>query len=156
MHEYPLYPGTGALDDIGRGAGTGTTVNFPFPAGTSGDAYRAAVDEVIVPLAERWQPTWLLLSAGFDAHRRDPLTGLGLSSGDFADLTARLVALVPPGRRLVFLEGGYDLDALRSSTAACLGALAGVPVCPEPPTSGMTGRDVVAAALKIGHQSHDE
>jgi acetoin utilization deacetylase AcuC-like enzyme len=156
MHEYPLYPGTGALDDVGRGAGTGATVNFPFPAGTCGDAYRAAVDEVVVPLAERWRPTWLLLSAGFDAHRRDPLTGLGLSSGDYADLTSRLVALVPAGRRLVFLEGGYDLDALRSSTAACLGALAGVPVCPEPPTSGETGRDVVAAALKIGHRTHDE
>src|SRR3954452_20256699 len=69
MHEYPLYPGTGALDDTGRGDGVGTTVNFPFPAGTEGDAYRAAVDDVVVPLAEQWQPTWLILSAGFDAHR---------------------------------------------------------------------------------------
>jgi acetoin utilization deacetylase AcuC-like enzyme len=156
MHEYPLYPGTGALDDIGRGDGVGATVNFPFPAGTTGDAYRAAVDDVIVPLAEAWRPTWLLLSAGFDAHRRDPLTGLGLSSGDYADLTARLIALVEPGRRLVFLEGGYDLEALSSSSAACLGALAGEDVRPEPSTSGVAGRDVVAAALKIRRRTHDE
>ncbi|MEY2589076.1 MAG: hypothetical protein QOJ67_1060 [Acidimicrobiaceae bacterium] len=155
MHEYPLYPGTGALDDVGRGEGVGATVNFPFPAGTSGDAYRAAIDDVVVPLAESWQPTWLLLSAGFDAHRRDPLTGLGLSSGDYYDLTARLVSLVAPGRRLVFLEGGYDLEALRSSSSACLAALAGSVLCPEPPTSGTAGRDVVAAALKIRHQTHD-
>jgi acetoin utilization deacetylase AcuC-like enzyme len=156
MHEYPLYPGTGALDDIGRGDGLGATVNFPFPAGTTGDAYRAAVDDVVVPLAEAWRPTWLLLSAGFDAHHRDPLTGLGLSSGDYADLTARLISLVEPGRRLVFLEGGYDLEALSSSSAACLGALAGEDVRPEPSTSGAAGRDVVAAALKIRRRTHDE
>ena len=64
-------------------------MNLPFPAGTAGDAYRLAFDEVVVPLAEEFAPDWLLVSAGFDAHRADPLTDLGLTAGDFADLTAR-------------------------------------------------------------------
>ena len=149
MHEWPLFPGTGALGETGRGMGTGTTINFPFPAGTAGDAYLAALDEVIVPMAERWQPTWLLISAGFDAHRLDPLTDLGLTSGDYGLLTERLLQLVEPGRVIAFLEGGYDLEALSSSAAACLSALAGAPVQPERPTSAGLGRNVVDAALKI-------
>ena len=148
MHEYPLYPGTGWLDELGNGDGLGATVNFPFPAGTTGDAYLAAVDRVVAPLADEWQPTWLVLSAGFDGHRRDPLTGLGLSSGDYATLTARVAELVPAGRRLVFLEGGYDLEALTTSTTATVSALAGAPIWPERLTQGGDGREVVAAALK--------
>ena len=62
-----------------------------------------------MPVAEEFAPNWLLISAGFDAHRADPLTDLGLSSGDFADLTAKVVGVVPPGRLVAFLEGGYDL-----------------------------------------------
>src|SRR5439155_14320787 len=135
MHEYPLYPGTGRLDETGLGAGAGATVNLPFPAGATGDTYRAAIDEVVVPIAERFSPTWVLLSAGFDGHRADPLTGLGLSAGDYGELTRRVVELVPAGRRLVFLEGGYDLDALAASAGACVAALAGESRQPEPPTS---------------------
>jgi acetoin utilization deacetylase AcuC-like enzyme len=91
-------------------------------------------------------PTWLLISAGFDAHRADPITDLGLSAGDYADLTADLLELVPSAPTVVFLEGGYDLDALASSAAACVGALVGSRIVPEPPTSGGPGRDAVAAA----------
>ncbi|MGH9188159.1 MAG: histone deacetylase family protein, partial [Acidimicrobiales bacterium] len=145
MHEYPLYPGTGRLGDVGEGAGRGATVNFPFPAGTTGDAYLAAVDEVVVPLAESFRPSWLILSAGFDAHRADPLTDLGLSAGDYAELTARLMRLVSAGRCIAFLEGGYDLEALARSAQACVSALAGAPERPEPATSGGPGRDVVDA-----------
>ncbi len=150
MHEYPQYPGTGSLRETGEGAGAGATVNFPFPSGTSGDSYRAAVDEVIVPLAERFEPTWVIASAGFDAHRADPITDLGLSAGDYTDLTARVLALVPPGHRLVFLEGGYDLDALAASAGACVATLAGQPQYPEPVTSGEdAGRAVVAAVRRL-------
>ena len=152
LHQFPLYPGTGALDEGGVGQGLGSTLNVPFPAGATGDHYRSAVDELIAPLADSFAPTWLLLSAGFDAHRADPLTGLGLSSGDFADLTADLVSLVPPGRRLAFLEGGYDLAALETSTAACVGALAGVRIAPEAPTSNGPGSHVVAAAMETQHR----
>jgi acetoin utilization deacetylase AcuC-like enzyme len=146
LHQHPLYPGTGALLETGDAEGEGATVNLPLPPGATGDVYRAAVDEVVGPVAETFGPTWLLISAGFDAHRRDPLTGLALSAGDYGDVTAALVELVPPGRRLVFLEGGYDLEALRSSSAATLAALAGGRLAPEAPTSGGPGREVIAAA----------
>jgi acetoin utilization deacetylase AcuC-like enzyme len=90
----------------------------------------------------------VLISAGFDAHRADPLTGLALSAGDYALLAARAATLAPSaGRVIVFLEGGYDLDALRDSTAATVRVLAGVDPAPaEPPTSGGPGRNVVDAA----------
>jgi acetoin utilization deacetylase AcuC-like enzyme len=155
MHEWPLYPGTGDLAETGRDAGVGTTVNFPFPAGTTGDAYLAAAHDVIAPMAAASSPTWLLLSAGFDAHRRDPLTDLGLSSGDYALLTQALVELVPKGRVVTFLEGGYDLEALTTSAGACMAALAGVPFLPERPTNGHLGRDVVGAVLKVRAIAHD-
>ena len=148
LHQSPLYPGTGPLTERGSGAGTGATLNIPLPPGADGDAYRAAVDEVIVPLAERQRPTWVLQSAGFDAHRADPLTDLGLSAGDYADITARVAALAPAGRRLAFLEGGYDLVALRESAGACVAALAGELWRPEPPTSGGRGLPQVAAARR--------
>ena len=146
MHEWPLYPGTGAPDETGTGPGAGLNVNIPFPSRTAGDAYRAAIDEVVAPLAGRFSPTWVLLSAGFDSHRADPLASLGLSAGDYVDLTARIVELVPAGRRIVFLEGGYDLEALAASTAACVAALAGAELRTESPTTGDRGMEVVAAA----------
>jgi acetoin utilization deacetylase AcuC-like enzyme len=155
MHEWPLYPGTGDLDEAGSGDGLGTTVNFPLPAGATGDSYLAAIDEVVAPLAATWGPTWLLVSAGFDGHRHDPLTGLGLSSGDYADMTARLGSLVAPGRLVAFLEGGYDLDALADSSAACLAALLDRPYRPERSTSGGPGREVVGAALKLRERVFD-
>jgi acetoin utilization deacetylase AcuC-like enzyme len=124
-------------------------VNFPLPSGATGDVYLAALDEVIAPLAERHAPTWMIISAGFDGHRADPLASLGLTSGDFAELTTRLAGLVPPGRRIVVLEGGYDLQALSDCTAACVAALAGQTLRPEPLTSGGAGREVVAAVESV-------
>jgi acetoin utilization deacetylase AcuC-like enzyme len=149
MHEYPLYPGTGAIDETGTAEGEGMTVNVPLPAGATGDVYRAVLDEIVEPLAARWQPTWVLVSAGFDAHRADPLTGLGLAAGDFADLTAQLCTLVPAGRRLLFLEGGYDLRALADSVGASLSSLVGGDYRPEPATSGGPGRHVVDAVRRL-------
>jgi acetoin utilization deacetylase AcuC-like enzyme len=154
LHQWPLYPGTGALDEVGGGAGVGTTVNLPLPPGATGDVYEAALDEVVLPLLEAWRPTWLLLSAGFDAHRDDPLTTMGLTSGDHGRLTARLAAAVPPGRCLAFLEGGYDLAALERSSAAALAALAGGALEPEPPSAGGPGRAVVDACRRL-HQDGD-
>ena len=152
LHQHPLYPGTGSLGDTGGGPGLGTTVNIPLPAGATGATYRAAVDEVIAPFASGFGPTWLLISAGFDGHRADPLTDLGLSSGDIADLTAGLLELVPPGRRVAFLEGGYDLQALAACAAACVGALGGTRVAEEPPTGPGPGRDEVRSAAAVVRQ----
>jgi len=151
MHEWPLYPGSGRLDETGTGGGVGTTLNFPLPAGATGDVYLAAVDEVVAPALERFDPTWVLISAGYDAHRDDPLTGMGLTAGDFADLTARIAAFAPhPGRLIAFLEGGYGLDGLRDSVAASLPALIdGPPMRPEPASSGGPGMAVVAAARDL-------
>ncbi len=151
LHEWPLYPGTGRLDDTGVGAGAGTTCNFPLPAGATGDVYLRAFDEVIEPLVAGFAPTWVLVSAGFDAHHDDPLTGLALTTGDYALLAARVQALAPgPGRLVVFLEGGYDLTALRDGVATTVRVLAGEPARPsEPPTSGGPGTAVVDAAHHV-------
>ncbi len=155
FHEWPLYPGTGPLHEVGRGAGRGTTLNLPFPAGTTGDVYRQALDVLVLPALETFAPTWLLVSAGFDAHRADPLTGLGLTAGDYADITAALLPLVPAGRRLFFLEGGYDLAALGASTGAALAVTQGASYRPEAASSGGPGADVVAAALNIAPSTAD-
>ncbi len=152
VHEHPMYPGTGMVRETGGPNAPGGTINVPVPASTSGDVYRRIVDEVIVPVAERVAPTWLLLSTGFDAHRNDPLTDLGLSAGDYYDLTVRILATVPAGRRVAFLEGGYDLDAIVTSTAATLAALCGVEDRPEPVTSDPAdarGLQAVGAARLI-------
>ena len=149
-HQWPFYPGTGRLQETGTGDGEGLTVNLPFPVRTTGDAYRAAFDEVIGPVAERFAPTWVLVSLGFDAHRSDPLASMALSAGDYGWLLGRSRALAPAaGRTIAFLEGGYDLDALTKSAAASVAGLDGVTFEPEPPTTGGPGRDVVAAARHI-------
>lgn len=157
LHQYPFYPGTGSLEEMGAGAGLGETVNVPLPEGTGGDVYRAAFETLIEPVAERFGPTWVLISAGFDGHRDDPLTDLGLSSGDFSDLTRRALCLAPPGRRIAFLEGGYHLAALASSTAACVAALAGEVLRPEPLSGagspGAHGFEIVRAACRLHLES---
>jgi acetoin utilization deacetylase AcuC-like enzyme len=147
FHEWPLYPGSGWLDETGTGAGVGATLNVPFPAGATGDLYLEALDTVVAPVVERFAATWVLVSAGYDAHRADPLTGLGLSAGDFVDLTGRVCAYAP--RSVLFLEGGYDLEALRSSVVATASTLLGEPVRPEPATSGGPGRPVVHAVRDL-------
>ncbi len=143
IHQWPLYPGTGAEEEVGTGKGVGTTLNLPIPAGSAGDTYRHALDQVVIPAVDRFVPDWLLISAGYDAHRADPLTDLGLTSGDFADLTTGLVGLVPRSRCVLFLEGGYDLEALADSSGASVAAAVGVDHRPELPTGDGPGRDVV-------------
>ncbi len=149
FHQWPLYPGTGAAHDLGVGNGFGYTMNIPLPPNATGEHYLRAFDELVAPRAQAFAPTWLIISAGFDGHRDDPITDLGLSSGDFALLTQRALRLVPEGRRLVMLEGGYDLRALTLSTAAVLGALAGRDVQPEAPTSGGPGAANINGCLDI-------
>jgi acetoin utilization deacetylase AcuC-like enzyme len=150
-HQWPLYPGTGRLDEVGSGAGAGYTINIPLPPGATAEHHRRAFDEVVAPAIERFDPTWLLISAGFDGHRADPLASLGLTAGDFADLVADLVASVAPGRVIVFLEGGYDLDALALSAAATVGVLVGEVVRPEAASSGGPGHTHVDQLIEF-HQ----
>ncbi len=152
FHEWPLYPGTGRHDEIGHGAGEGTTCNVPLPAGATGDVYLRALDEIVEPVVEAFAPGWVMISAGFDAHRADPLTGLGLSAGDFGAITGRIAGWARPGRLLAFLEGGYDLDALRDSVAASLPELVGAGAAPiegEGATSGGPGTALVEAVADL-------
>ncbi|MBT8250140.1 MAG: histone deacetylase [Acidimicrobiia bacterium] len=123
MHEYPLYPGTGWLDECGTGKGEGLTINIPVAARTGGDLYSAATENVIVPILTEFEPDWLLVSAGYDAHVRDPLASVRLQGGDYAVITSMLGSVVPPNRTIFFLEGGYDLHALETSTRATLEAI---------------------------------
>ena len=148
LHQMPLYPGTGALHERGSGAGVGTTVNVPMPPGATGDHYRAAWTRVIAPIADAFDPTWLLISAGFDGHRDDPITELGLTSADMAELTLAALDVVPAGRCLVFLEGGYDLTAIRDSTQSVVAALVGERLQLEAPSSGGPGAEAVDAAVQ--------
>jgi acetoin utilization deacetylase AcuC-like enzyme len=152
FHEWPLYPGTGRHDEIGHGEGEGTTLNLPLPAGATGDVYLRALDDVVAPRVETFAPTWVLISAGFDAHRADPLTGLGLSAGDYAAISEQVAAWADPGRLVSFLEGGYDLGALRDSVATSLPTLIGAasaPIDGESETSGGPGTTVVEAVADL-------
>ncbi len=146
-HQWPLFPGSGTAGEIGGRPARGKTVNVPLPAGATGDVVRRAIVEVAGPVIDRFDPTWVLISAGFDAHRADPLADLALSSGDFADLADLVAGFAPrPGRVMLFLEGGYDAAALRTSVAATLGRLLGAGDPPEAPTHGGSGAEAVERA----------
>jgi acetoin utilization deacetylase AcuC-like enzyme len=122
-------------------------VNVPVPPGATGDVLLAALDEVVAPAVDAFGPDWVLVSAGYDAHRDDPLADLALSAGDYASLTRRVAAFAPaPARLVVFLEGGYDLEALARSAGATAAALVGVDHRPEPETNGGPGREAVRQA----------
>jgi acetoin utilization deacetylase AcuC-like enzyme len=121
-HQYPLYPGTGASHETG----VGNIVNVPLPGGSDGALFRKAWETKILPALDAFAPDLLLVSAGFDAHRADPLAGLELEEEDFAWVTERLTEIAGRhcgGRLISVLEGGYDLGALAGSAAAHVGAL---------------------------------
>jgi len=148
LHESPLYPGTGLASETGGPNAPRSNLNLPFPAGTRGDVYRQAIDEVVAPVIESFDPEWLFISAGFDGHRDDPLAGLELTSADYADFAVRLQSLVAARRTVVALEGGYDFRALAASTGATLAALIGESYRPEAPSGGDIGRPTIAAATQ--------
>lgn len=129
-HRYPFYPGTGAADETGSGAGLGATRNLPLEFGVTRREYVAAFTAALADIAERCRPELVLISAGFDAHALDPIGSLGLESEDFDTLT-RLVLDVAAqharGRVVSLLEGGYHLTALAESVECHLGALREAP-----------------------------
>lgn len=148
-HQRSTYPGTGRIDETGGPDAPGTNLNLPLPNRSTGDVLLACLDDVIIPVAERFAPTWLLISAGFDAHRADPLADLSWTSADYAAALARVRPLVPSGRVILTLEGGYDLDALADSVGASLAGVVGAEFRPESPSNGGPGREVVDASRSI-------
>ena len=129
IHQWPLYPGSGAASDTGEGDGEGFTVNLPVPAGTGDAEYTALIDETVVPLAREYRPQLVLVSAGFDAHRDDPLANCLVTEEGFAAMTRSLCDVADSvGAPLgCVLEGGYALDALGRSVAATMEALVETP-----------------------------
>jgi len=153
IHQWPFYPGTGALGDAGSGAGEGYTINLPVPRGSGEDEWLALVEHVVVPAARAYRPDLILVSAGFDAHRDDPLAECDLEAVSFAHMALHVRSLadelgVPAG---AVLEGGYDLEALASSAAAMMTALAsgGEPRSVEP------GPLVTAVTEQVGRHWPD-
>jgi acetoin utilization deacetylase AcuC-like enzyme len=130
LHQYPLYPGTGAERETGVGRGEGFTVNVPVAAGGGDEEYAAALRTVVLPAAERFRPQFVLVSAGFDAHRDDPLASLRVTEAGFAAMTSLLMDIAGrlcEGRLVAVLEGGYDLEALARSVEAVVGTMADSP-----------------------------
>lgn len=125
VHEFPFYPGTGWIGETGEGLGVGTTVNVPLPGGTTADSYLAAFARIVLPVVEQFSPDWLLISNGYDAHRLDPLGGLLLESVHYGWLANAISDLLPTRNVIAFLEGGYDLRALRESSTATVDGLTG-------------------------------
>ncbi|MCY3833560.1 MAG: histone deacetylase [Chloroflexi bacterium] len=128
IHQSPFYPGNGDLDEIGEGAGRGSTLNIPLSAGHGDESYRQIFAEVVAPAAEGFNPDLMLISAGFDAHWVDPLASMQLSLAGYDHLARECIKLAErlcDGRIVFVMEGGYDLQALahgwRNIAGACLG-----------------------------------
>jgi acetoin utilization deacetylase AcuC-like enzyme len=129
-HQWPLYPGTGRADETGEGAGEGTTMNFPFPAGSGRKEILGAVENALIPAADEFRPDLVLISAGFDSREGDLLGRFTLSDRDFADLTGAVMGIAgrwAGGRVVSVLEGGYSLDGLGSAAATHVTRLTNTP-----------------------------
>ncbi len=125
-HQYPHYPGTGRLEEIGVDEGQGTTANFPLPPFSGDMAFETVMVELILPLLDRYAPEMILVSYGFDPHWRDPLGNLLLTAGGYKTLIDNLCAWADAnceGRVALYLEGGYDLDAAAACTQGVVAAL---------------------------------
>ncbi|MCP4675424.1 MAG: histone deacetylase [Deltaproteobacteria bacterium] len=121
IHQWPFYPGSGRLDEIGGAEALGKNVNIPMPAGSGDNAYLCAMDELILPIIDSFSPDHIMISAGCDAHEEDPLAGMRLTSDCYGQMAARLKNAADrlcKGRLTAFLEGGYSLDVLEHATAA--------------------------------------
>ncbi len=148
-HQFPFYPGTGAVREVGAGEGTGYTVNVPLAAGGGDGVFRAAFERVILPVLEDYAPELILVSAGFDAAARDPLAEMMLSAEAFGWMARALRGAADrsaQGRVALVLEGGYDLVALESGLVAAIGGITGGPAVEIAPA---TDSDDVTRAHRV-------
>jgi acetoin utilization deacetylase AcuC-like enzyme len=144
LHQYPFWPGSGALSDVGAGAGEGYSLNLPVPAGSGEDEFCGLVEQVVLPAARAFDPDLVLVSAGYDAHRDDPLGECTLETDSYAQLALLAASLGKPVGYV--LEGGYDLGALAASVATSMESL----VSGEEPRSFSRGPLVEQAAAALG------
>jgi acetoin utilization deacetylase AcuC-like enzyme len=158
IHQSPLYPGTGGLEETGFGPGESRTANFPLQPFSGDQAYQSVMEDLILPLLDRYQPQMILVSYGFDPHFDDPLGNLRLTAGGYRRLVESLTQWADrncEGRIALFLEGGYNLEAARACTLAVVGALLGLP--PEvgertglaPVQEGTAWKSMVQRAKKL-------
>jgi acetoin utilization deacetylase AcuC-like enzyme len=131
LHQFPFYPGTGSVDEVGSGEGRGFNLNVPLSAGADDAVYAHAFSRIVLPAAESFAPDVVLISAGFDAHRNDPLGGMRLTAAGYGFMTGALRRTLPRPPMAMLLEGGYDLDALEASLGAAIEGL----VDPTTPTA---------------------
>jgi acetoin utilization deacetylase AcuC-like enzyme len=146
LHQYPFYPGTGALTDVGSGPGEGYSINLPVPGGSGEAEFCGLVEHVVLPAAREFDPDLVLVSAGYDAHRSDPVGGCALETSSYAELARQALTLGKPVGYV--LEGGYDLNALAEGVAASMEAL----VAGEAPGSHPRGELVERAAAVVGQR----
>jgi acetoin utilization deacetylase AcuC-like enzyme len=160
IHQMPLYPGTGSIEETGAGEGLGRTANFPLPPFSGDRAYRTVMDNLILPLLDDFKPEMILVSYGFDPHWSDPLGNLRLSAGAYGGLIASLVHWADQncqGRIALFLEGGYNLEAARACSLAVIAALLGRPLPdlsgrayePSPDPEGNAWQSYVQQARRV-------
>jgi len=124
-HRYPFYPGTGRFDEIGEGKGKGYTVNVPLPGGLSDGEYTKIYEEILVPVAEKFSPDIVIVSAGFDAHYKDPLADMRLTEEGFSYITHLILNSTKNSKGFVFiLEGGYNLEGISQSVKEVILTLA--------------------------------
>jgi acetoin utilization deacetylase AcuC-like enzyme len=138
LHQYPFYPGTGAIDEIGGAKATGMTVNLPMAAGFGDDEWVAAFRRVVTPVAHAFQPQCVLLSAGFDAHASDPLGGMRVTEVGFGAMADAVLAIARShagGKLVAVLEGGYDIGALETSVETVLRRMSGADAASTTPRS---------------------
>lgn len=130
LHQWPLYPGTGRVQEVGVRYGFGYTLNVPLTPGAGDADYLEAIDEIVVPKVEEFEPELVLLSAGFDAHEDDPLASMSVTTGGFAEMARRVRDLAErlcSGRLVAVLEGGYNPEALAASVEAVIRSFDSVP-----------------------------
>jgi acetoin utilization deacetylase AcuC-like enzyme len=153
-HQWPFYPGTGAAEEVGVGAGAGRTLNLPFPAGFGDAEYARAFDEVVAPVVRQFAPEFILVSAGFDCDHRDPLGSMAVTPAGFAAMARCCVALAREsarGRLVAALEGGYDVTAIVEGVDATLAAMSGAPSDRRLATGDARRAERVLARVRAAH-----
>ncbi|UCB61181.1 MAG: histone deacetylase, partial [Candidatus Bathyarchaeota archaeon] len=156
LHQDPRgFPGTGFIDEVGKGEGRGYTVNLPFPFRTPDRVYLEAFDEIVIPIAQQFEPEFVLVSVGFDGYYADPVGALSLSSDIYMRVFSRILDVASKscdGKLVAVLEGGYNLETLSLMVNSVIAKLAGIPFVVE----GKSGRQPSTGLVRRGERVIDK